>query len=315
MPQEEWGTDPGPACVEPQGPRALREHPVLSGLLFALATFTVYQIGGGILMMLAVGGDAAAADVVTVRVVTVVSQGIFLLGPALLVGLLPGGTVRGVLRVRSVPVPQMLLAVIAVVSLQAVIQGWMLAQDALLTVVLPEPLYAALDAFHRSMQESYVRLSQMHSPAELAVVWLVIAMTPAFCEEAVFRGVVLRLFGRALPAGRAVTAGAFIFAVFHFQPLSLIPLFLLGLLLGFLAWRADSLVPAIVGHLTNNTIAVISVYLLGRDTAGSVAQPEELSMSLMLIMTLTGAILCLASCWMFRTIARPTSEVPPISGG
>ena len=53
---------------------------------------------------------------------------------------------------------------------------------------------------------------------------------------------------------------------------------LIGVVLGWLRWRTDSIIPGIVGHILNNSIAVISMRLYGaegsfEEGAGEAAQP------------------------------------------
>ena len=91
----------------------------------------------------------------------------------------------------------------------------------------------------------------------LGLALLVIALVPAVCEEVLFRGVLLRaLATRARPAV-AITLTALVFAAYHLSLIQLVPTFTLGLVLGLLAWRAGSVVPAVLAHLLNNAIAVL----------------------------------------------------------
>jgi membrane protease YdiL (CAAX protease family) len=89
-------------------------------------------------------------------------------------------------------------------------------------------------------------------------VLFVLAMIPAYV-------VVSRVRSRALPCGdaaRAIFASALLFAVFH-SPVwpTPVPLFALGLILGFLAYRTQSLVAPILLHALFNAVPTIQILL------------------------------------------------------
>jgi membrane protease YdiL (CAAX protease family) len=85
---------------------------------------------------------------------------------------------------------------------------------------------------------------------------LAIALVPAISEELVFRGVLLRALATRLRASLAIALAAAVFAVYHLFPPQMVSTFLLGLVLGYLTLRAGSVVPAMLAHLLNNTIAI-----------------------------------------------------------
>ncbi len=88
----------------------------------------------------------------------------------------------------------------------------------------------------------------------------VIALLPAICEEACFRGalqpILIRLFKRPW-AGIVVTA--IFFSAFHMQFQGFLPRMLLGLLLGAVYWYSGSLLVAIVAHFFTNAVQVVAV--------------------------------------------------------
>lgn len=85
----------------------------------------------------------------------------------------------------------------------------------------------------------------------------VIAVLPGFCEEALFRGVVQGLLeGRGRFFG--IILAAVLFALFHLNPWGLIAYLVLGVVLGVLAARINSILPAITFHMAINAIAVLA---------------------------------------------------------
>jgi uncharacterized protein len=88
----------------------------------------------------------------------------------------------------------------------------------------------------------------------------IIALLPAICEEACFRGalqpILIRLFKRPW-AGIVLTA--IFFSAFHMQFQGFLPRMLLGLLLGAAYWYSGSLLVSVVAHFFTNAVQVIAV--------------------------------------------------------
>ena len=94
-------------------------------------------------------------------------------------------------------------------------------------------------------------------PRSLTFSLFLFALTPAICEELLFRGLILRgLLTRAAPA-TAIVACAMMFGLFHINIYRLLPTALLGVMLSFLAWRGGSLWPAVLAHFVNNAILIV----------------------------------------------------------
>ncbi len=89
--------------------------------------------------------------------------------------------------------------------------------------------------------------------------WLVIAVTPALCEELFFRGLVLSGL-RRLGLWPALVTCALLFGVAHSSVYRLLPTFFIGLLLSWLVWKTGSIWTGIVAHALNNGIAATLVY-------------------------------------------------------
>ena len=75
-------------------------------------------------------------------------------------------------------------------------------------------------------------------------------------EEILFRSYLFDALRRFLPGGLTVFLTALLFAFVHFQFLYFIPLFILGLVLGWARLKSDSLRPSIFLHMLNNAIAL-----------------------------------------------------------
>lgn len=86
-----------------------------------------------------------------------------------------------------------------------------------------------------------------------------LAVLAPLLEEVLFRGAIqgalMRFFGRPWPA---IVVAALIFGIFHWNPVQVVYATLLGVIFGWIYYRTGSLLSVIVGHILNNTFAVIS---------------------------------------------------------
>lgn len=101
------------------------------------------------------------------------------------------------------------------------------------------------------------------------VVWPLLAVMPAVCEEVFFRGMLQRAFG---PTPWAIAISAVAFALFHVDPHHAAAVLPVGIFLAWLAARTGSTLVPVVGHLTNNTVAVLALQLQDESVK---AEPAE----------------------------------------
>ena len=123
-------------------------------------------------------------------------------------------------------------------------------------------LYSAFISYLRiPLQNNSDQLLTMGRSEPYTVLGLLLAaaLIAPVCEEIFFRG-----FGfPGLLNGMSVLAAALLssalFAVAHSDLGSLIPLFIIGLVLAWARWRSDSLWPGIIIHMANNTLAAVTL--------------------------------------------------------
>ena len=82
-----------------------------------------------------------------------------------------------------------------------------------------------------------------------------------FCEEIFFRGFVFTGLLHDLSPLWAVLISAALFAIAHADPGSFVPLFAIGLCLGFLRWRTGSTWASMSLHILNNLLASVEIIL------------------------------------------------------
>ena len=96
----------------------------------------------------------------------------------------------------------------------------------------------------------------------LAANLLVVAITPAICEELFFRCGIQQLFMRwCRRPVLSVVVTAIIFSVAHGEFYAFVPRFVLGLILGMLFMRTGSLLVNMLAHCVNNAVVVVFYWL------------------------------------------------------
>jgi membrane protease YdiL (CAAX protease family) len=91
---------------------------------------------------------------------------------------------------------------------------------------------------------------------------LLVAVWAPITEEVFFRGFILAALIRPLGALRAALVTSLVFAAAHVDPGTVVPIFVLGMLMAWLYLRTKSLVPAILAHMLQNTIAFSATFLV-----------------------------------------------------
>jgi membrane protease YdiL (CAAX protease family) len=85
-----------------------------------------------------------------------------------------------------------------------------------------------------------------------------IGIVPAVCEEIMYRGYVQRAFEKSWGVVAAILVSGAVFGAYHLQISNIIPLSALGIMLAYLTYISDSLIPAMIAHFVNNGGQVIA---------------------------------------------------------
>ncbi len=161
------------------------------------------------------------------------------------------------LRFRKPDGTLLLLSIIGLVGLIPI--SWWLGN---LNASIPFPEWVD------KLEDTQIQLIEQVLEQNLGIVFslVVMALTPAFCEEILFRGYLQRQLERSFGAVAAIIVIGFFFGMFHFRLTQLIPLSVIGMYLAYLTWRSGSLWLAIIVHFANNAFAVgLGLYISNRD--------------------------------------------------
>lgn len=101
------------------------------------------------------------------------------------------------------------------------------------------------------------------TPASFLLVFVVIAVIPAWGEELVFRGLIQTEFQRAFrnPHVGIWLAAAF-FSAFHLQFFGFFPRLFMGVVLGYVYYWSGNLWMPVTMHFLNNGLQVTAIYLM-----------------------------------------------------
>ena len=121
------------------------------------------------------------------------------------------------------------------------------------------------------------QIMQPDSTLGYVLLFLAVVIIAPIGEEIVFRGFLQKfLEDYWKDITRAVLVTSLFFAMIHFNPFWTIQIYLLGIVLGFLAWKTKSVLPSIMLHSINNGAAYIlsifddtslNIYLLNENVS------------------------------------------------
>ncbi len=139
---------------------------------------------------------------------------------------------------------------------------WTMPAAALLALMLHpamnilQRVVVQLYPMSESVKDALGPVERVIADAPLGLLVLVIALLPAVCEELAFRGFMLSGFLRTGSKWRAIACTAVFFGLAHGVLQQSLIASLVGVVIGYIAVQSGSLLPAVVYHLMNNTLAV-----------------------------------------------------------
>lgn len=138
-----------------------------------------------------------------------------------------------------------------------------------------------------------------------------IAIIPGICEELLFRGVMQKNIMNDKKPIYAILITSALFMLMHGDVFSIPYTFTLGVLMGYLAYRSSSILPAICYHIVNNTIAVCALYITGLFPQEAFMEVENANISLdilSLIYSGIAALVCSVICYFLIRLFNKISD-------
>ena len=133
---------------------------------------------------------------------------------------------------------------------------------------------------------------------------LIIGLTPAICEEILFRGYVQTRLSRSFGPIIGVIVASVMFAAFHMDLVHSVAVLPLGFFLGFVVARSGSIFPAMLAHFVNNAISIVGVAFAPAGETDVLATPAILVSLSILAAGMIGSALVIFATLYFRPPAK-----------
>ncbi len=146
------------------------------------------------------------------------------------------------------------------------------------------------------------------------VVVVTMAIVPAVCEELFFRGLLFQALRAAWSPWKTIIATAIMFGAFHLISSSgltisrLLPTTAMGIVLGWVTWRSDSVIPAMVLHALHNTLTIGFGYFQKQIVAREWITEDQTVLPWQVL--LAGVVLVSAGVGIFLTRRKPAEYRP-----
>lgn len=149
-----------------------------------------------------------------------------------------------IMRWRKVPGKILFMSVLVGFSMAIVVDEL----DRLLQMIIPIP---------EEVNSVMAGTMKIYNGLDFILVVLSAVILAALVEEAVFRGFLQRAIEEHIDVTQAVVYASMAWAIIHFNPYIMVQIFIFGFFLGYITWRADSIIPAVICHAINNALALL----------------------------------------------------------
>ncbi len=161
---------------------------------------------------------------------------------------------KKIFRWNAIPNP--LIAWSFVIGLSISVLGDEL--DRIVNIFIPAP----------EMLQEITAALQINSSSDFILLFFGAVIAASFIEESIIRGFLQVSLEKHQDVTKAVIYASLAWTIIHGMLYWAIQIFLLGIVLGLLAWRANSIVPSLIGHATNNTAALLFYNINQKDLSG-----------------------------------------------
>ena len=266
--QDEFGNSSNPEHKQKHNQLFSKIPPLKAGILGLVVGFFVFQLLGAVLQLSIFGFSFANADPNALRLLQMGSQILFLLLPALMLTKSIYSNVSVVLRIRKPDMKLSFLFVAGMIILIPWMNNFMLLQNYFFNnwadhIILFKHIRDFFDILNKAVEQSYGIFLRIHSFWDKLIIIAVVAITPAICEEVLFRGFIQKSFELRFRKFSGALITAIFFGLYHVNPYAFIPLVLLGLYFGYATYTTDSIFVSMSLHFLNNMFSVILLFIFG----------------------------------------------------
>ncbi|HPN36912.1 MAG TPA: CPBP family intramembrane metalloprotease [Melioribacteraceae bacterium] len=273
--------------------------PFFTGLVSAVLIFFIYQLAGSVIYLLVFGLNSleiekfTSFEIIMFRLLTVGGQILFMLFPTLVITKYVYPDISKILRVKKLDIRIGALLFIGFVILTPILQYIMSFQTIIIDYLAKsnKTIYSVkqfLDTLNSNLDAVYNKVMIANNAPEFIAIIIFAALTPAVCEEFLFRGLVQKSFEYKFKPFWAIFLTSFIFSIYHFNPYGLIPLILLSMYFGFAVYIADSILISAILHFANNffSIFVMNVFNISDINQKEILKNNNMSVDVLIFIIL-----------------------------
>jgi membrane protease YdiL (CAAX protease family) len=188
------------------------------------------------------------------------------------IAILVGGTTLGLLSESLIIVPALLLVwrqkrpFYLTFRLHKINTSLLLHSFAIGIVVFVigdelDRLIASIFPMPQLWMDAMEKILEIHSVRDAVVIFTTAVIFAGFAEEMLFRGMLQQTIEKYRDPAHAIVFTAILFAIIHFNPWTALQITFLGLILSYLAWKSNSILPAVILHACNNLFSIILMNL------------------------------------------------------
>lgn len=154
-----------------------------------------------------------------------------------------------VFRLKPVNIKIVLLSIIIGIGILAPIDEL----DRILRLLLPMPEEFA------ELEKGIGKSLKVTTGYNFAVLFISGTVFAAIAEEMLFRGFLQGILENSTDITRAVMVTSILFAIVHLWPWMMVQILIIGVILGVMVWKSNSIIPAVIVHFIFNSNSLLLV--------------------------------------------------------
>lgn len=224
-------------------------------------------------------------------ILLLIDQYVFIFIPVIIFAFINKLNIKEVFRLRPINLSAAVLTVIMAVF------AWLVS---IFVTVIVYHIYTVVIGRPENVMNDVI-------PSNIYLGFFLISITPAICEEALFRGIMLKAYENRGTV-KAIVITAFLFALIHFSIIRLAGPFIIAILAGYLVAKSNSIIPGVLTHMTFNGIS-LSLFYIAKTMPEQPARLPGVTEYLVMLLLTAFALLIIAGCIIgFNYVTSPRNN-------
>ena len=225
---------------------------------------------------------------------------LFMLVPTLLLSKSSPLKFKTLFRLETMPqVKQTVIAIIGLVAFIVFEGAYLVVQEAL----IPASLMCFYKNLEKTIEDTYLQILGGSGWLQAMRALLIGALIPALSEESLFRGFYQRSLEEEMKPLKAIFITGIIFAIIHTNPIGIVPLIVIGIYLGIIAYSTQSLLLPMLIHFLLNAFTIFVIFIPTLSGIDEKSFRMNLGTSI-IICIVSFSIIFFVSVMMFRSVKK-----------